>query len=114
MLFLVIVGCLYYFILLIKVNVNQAFILSNVDVGMARVLGFASGPIVSFLMVFHSLQRPPGIHYYFANAPLGWVYGAILRNGRDGRGSPVFLYCQVSGESRKAYSSKRLRLSMIF
>jgi uncharacterized membrane protein YdjX (TVP38/TMEM64 family) len=85
LLFLVIVGCLYYFIPLIKVNVNQAFfILSNVDVGMARdyILGFGIwAPIVSFfLMVFQSIAAPlPAFIITFANAGLfGWVYGAIL------------------------------------
>jgi uncharacterized membrane protein YdjX (TVP38/TMEM64 family) len=82
---LVILGCLYYFIPLIKVNVNQAFfILSNVDVGLARdyILGFGIwAPIVSFfLMVFQSVAAPlPAFIITFANAGLfGWVNGAIL------------------------------------
>jgi len=36
---LLMIGCLYFFIPFIKTNVNQAFfILSNVDVEMARVI----------------------------------------------------------------------------
>jgi uncharacterized membrane protein YdjX (TVP38/TMEM64 family) len=63
LLFLVILGCLYFFVPLIKINVNQAFfILSNVDVGLARdyILGFGIwAPIVSFLlMVFQSVAAP--------------------------------------------------------
>lgn len=85
LLLLVIIGCLYFFVPLIKVNINQAFfILSNVDVGMARdyILGFGIwAPVVSFfLMVFQSLAAPlPAFIITFANAGLfGWVYGAIL------------------------------------
>lgn len=85
LLLLVILGSLYYFVPLIKINVNQAFfILSNVDVGMARdyILSFGIwAPIVSFfLMVFQSVAAPlPAFIITFANAGLfGWVYGAIL------------------------------------
>jgi len=85
LLFLAIVGILYYFVPVIKTNVNQAiFILSKVDVGMARdyILGFGIwAPIVSFfLMVFQSVAAPlPAFIITFANAGLfGWVYGAIL------------------------------------
>lgn len=82
---MVILGCIYFFIPFVKININQAFfILSNVDVGMARdyILGFGIwAPIVSFLlMVFQSVVAPlPAFIITFANAGLfGWVYGAIL------------------------------------
>jgi len=85
LLLLVMLGCLYYFVPLIRINVNQAFfILSNVDVGMARdyILSFGIwAPIVSFfLMIFQSVAAPlPAFIITFANAGLfGWVYGAIL------------------------------------
>jgi len=85
LLLLVIIGCLYYFIPAVKINVNQAFfILSNVDVELARgyILGFGIwAPIVSFiLMVFQSVAAPlPAFIITFANAGLfGWVKGAIL------------------------------------
>lgn len=77
--------CIYYFVPVIKVNINQAFfILSNVDVEMAReyILGFGIwAPIVSFLlMVFQSVAAPlPAFIITFANAGIfGWVKGAIL------------------------------------
>lgn len=82
---MVILGCIYFFIPFVKININQAFfILSNVDVGMARdyILSFGIwAPIVSFLlMVFQSVFAPlPAFIITFANAGLfGWVYGAIL------------------------------------
>lgn len=82
---LCLVLALYYFIPVIKINVNQAFfILSNVDVDLARgyILGFGIwAPIVSFfLMVFQSIAAPlPAFIITFANAGLfGWVKGAIL------------------------------------
>jgi uncharacterized membrane protein YdjX (TVP38/TMEM64 family) len=85
LLLLIIIGCLYYFIPFIRINVNQAFfILSNVDVEMARgyILSFGIwAPIVSFfLMIFQSVAAPlPAFIITFANAGLfGWVYGAIL------------------------------------
>jgi uncharacterized membrane protein YdjX (TVP38/TMEM64 family) len=85
LLLLLIIGCLYFFIPFIKININQAFfILSNVDVGMARdyILSFGIwAPIVSFLlMVFQSVAAPlPAFIITFANAGLfGWVNGAIL------------------------------------
>jgi len=85
LLFLVIVGALYYFVPVIKTNVNHAiYVLSNVDVEMAReyVLSFGIwAPIVSFLlMVLQSIAAPlPAFIITFANAGLfGWVYGAIL------------------------------------
>lgn len=80
-----ILACLYLFVPFIKVNINQAFfILSNVDVDLARgyILGFGIwAPIVSFLlMVFQSVAAPlPAFIITFANAGLfGWIYGAIL------------------------------------
>ncbi|WP_423055339.1 TVP38/TMEM64 family protein [Zhaonella formicivorans] len=80
-----IIGCLYYFVPIIKINVNQAFfILSNVDVELVRdyILGFGIwAPIVSFLlMVFQSVAAPlPAFIITFANAGLfGWVKGTIL------------------------------------
>lgn len=83
--FLIIVGCVYFFVPYVRVNVNQAFyILSNVDVELVRgyILGFGIwAPIVSFfLMVFQSVAAPlPAFIITFANAGLfGWVYGAIL------------------------------------
>ncbi|MDD4238280.1 MAG: TVP38/TMEM64 family protein [Desulfotomaculaceae bacterium] len=85
LLLLVLIGCLYFFVPLIKMNVNQAFfILSNVDVGLARdyILSFGVwAPIVSFfLMIFQSVAAPlPAFIITFANAGLfGWVFGAIL------------------------------------
>lgn len=82
---LLLVLALYYFIPVIKVNINQAFfILSNVDVDLARgyILGFGIwAPVVSFLlMVLQSLAAPlPAFIITFANAGLfGWVKGAIL------------------------------------
>ncbi len=85
LLLLVILGCIYFFVPLVKVNINQAFfILSNVDVEMARgyILSFGIwAPIVSFtLMVFQSVAAPlPAFIITFANAGLfGWIYGAIL------------------------------------
>ncbi len=85
LLLLIIIGCLYFFIPFIRINVNQAFfILSNVDVEMARgyILSFGIwAPIVSFfLMIFQSVAAPlPAFIITFANAGIfGWVYGAIL------------------------------------
>ncbi|TEB07432.1 TVP38/TMEM64 family inner membrane protein YdjZ [Pelotomaculum schinkii] len=82
---LVILGCLYYFVPFIRVNVNQAiFVLSNVDVALARdyILGFGVwAPITSFLlMVLQSIAAPlPAFIITFANAGIfGWVNGAIL------------------------------------
>lgn len=76
---------LYYFIPIIKINVNQAFfILGNVDVDLARgyILGFGIwAPVASFfLMIFQSIAAPlPAFIITFANAGLfGWVKGAIL------------------------------------
>ena len=76
---------LYYFVPVIKINVNNAFfILSNVDVNLVRgyILGFGIwAPVASFLlMVFQSLIAPlPAFIITFANAALfGWVKGAIL------------------------------------
>ncbi len=84
-LLLVMLGCIYYFIPLIRVNVNQAiFILSNVDVALVRdyILGFGVwAPITSFLlMVLQSIAAPlPAFIITFANAGIfGWVNGAIL------------------------------------
>ncbi|HBW38325.1 MAG: membrane protein [Peptococcaceae bacterium BRH_c23] len=81
---LVVLG-LYYFIPVIKININQVFfILSNMDVDLVRgyILGFGIwAPIVSFLlMIFQSVIAPlPAFIITFANASLfGWVYGAIL------------------------------------
>jgi len=85
LLFLVVLGCVYYFIPVVKININQAiYILSNVDVDLARgyILGFGIwAPVVSFvLMMLQSLVAPlPAFIITFANAGLfGWVYGAIL------------------------------------
>ncbi|TEB14641.1 TVP38/TMEM64 family inner membrane protein YdjZ [Pelotomaculum sp. FP] len=85
LLLLVILGCLYYFVPFIRVNVNQAiFVLSNVDVALARdyILGFGVwAPITSFLlMVLQSIAAPlPAFIITFANAGIfGWVNGAIL------------------------------------
>lgn len=76
---------LYYFIPVIKINVNQAFfILSNVDVDLVRgyLLGFGLwAPAVSFLlMILQSVVAPlPAFIITFANAGLfGWVKGAVL------------------------------------
>jgi uncharacterized membrane protein YdjX (TVP38/TMEM64 family) len=74
LLFLVILGCIYFFIPFIRVNVNQAiFILGNVDVVLARnyILGFGVwAPITSFLlMVLQSIAAPlPAFIITFANA----------------------------------------------
>ncbi|KGP74784.1 membrane protein [Desulfosporosinus sp. Tol-M] len=79
------VSALYFFVPVIKINVNQGFfILSNMDVDLVRgyILGFGIwAPIVSFLlMIFQSVIAPlPAFLITFANAGLfGWVYGAIL------------------------------------
>lgn len=76
---------LYYFIPAVKININQAFfILSNVDVDLARgyILGYGLwAPVVSFLlMVLQSVIAPlPAFIITFANAGLfGWVKGAVL------------------------------------
>lgn len=76
---------LYFFVPIVKINVNQAiFILNNVDVGMVKnyILSFGMlAPIVSFvLMVLQSIIAPlPAFIITFANAGLfGWVNGAIL------------------------------------
>ena len=98
-LLLAITGCLYFFIPLIKTNVNQAFfILSNVDVEMARgyILSFGIwAPIVSFsLMIFQSIAVPlPAFIITFANAGLfGWVYGAILSWSSAMAGAVICFY----------------------
>lgn len=83
--FLVIFVCIYFFVPFVKINVNQAiFILSNVDVALARdyILGFGVwAPITSFLlMILQSIAAPlPAFIITFANAGIfGWVNGAIL------------------------------------
>ena len=98
-LLLLIIGCLYFFIPFIKTNVNQAFfILSNVDVEMARgyILGFGIwAPIVSFLlMIFQSIAAPlPAFIITFANAGLfGWIYGAILSWSSAMAGAVICFY----------------------
>ncbi len=99
LLLVVILGCIYFFVPFVKININQAFfILSNVDVGMARdyILGFGIwAPIVSFLlMVFQSVAAPlPAFIITFANAGLfGWVYGAILSWSSAMAGAVVCFY----------------------
>ena len=99
LLLLAIIGCLYFFIPLIKTNVNQAFfILSNVDVEMARgyILSFGIwAPIVSFLlMILQSVAAPlPAFIITFANAGLfGWVYGAILSWSSAMAGAVICFY----------------------
>jgi len=76
---------LYFFVPVIKINVNQVFfILSNMDVDLVRgyILGFGIlAPVVSFLlMVFQSVVAPlPAFLITFANAGLfGWIKGAVL------------------------------------
>jgi len=76
---------LYFFVPVIKININQVFfILSNMDVDLVRgyILGFGIlAPIVSFLlMVFQSVVAPlPAFLITFANAGLfGWIKGAVL------------------------------------
>jgi len=76
---------LYFFVPIIKINVNQAvFILRNVDVEMVRgyILGFGIfAPIVSFLlMILQAVVAPiPAFIITFANAGIfGWVKGALL------------------------------------
>lgn len=76
---------IYFFVPVVKINVNQAvFILQNVDVDLARdyILGFGIwAPVVSFLlMILQSIAAPlPAFIITFANAGLfGWVNGAIL------------------------------------
>lgn len=83
--FVLIIAILYFFVPPITINVNQAvFILSNVDVDMARgyILGFGIlAPIVSFLlMILQSVIAPiPAFIITFANAGIfGWVKGALL------------------------------------
>lgn len=85
LLLLVIFVCIYFLVPFIKINVNQAiFILSNVDVALARdyILGFGVwAPITSFLlMILQSIAAPlPAFIITFANAGIfGWVNGAIL------------------------------------
>ncbi|WP_243153068.1 TVP38/TMEM64 family protein [Sporotomaculum syntrophicum] len=84
-LFLAVLGGIYFLVPWVKIHVNQAFfILSNVDVEMVRgyILSFGIwAPVVSFvLMMFQSVAAPlPAFIITFANAGLfGWVYGAIL------------------------------------
>lgn len=85
LLVLLAVLALYFFVPVIKININQVFfILSNMDVDLVRgyILGFGIwAPIVSFLlMVFQSVVAPlPAFLITFANAGLfGWVKGAVL------------------------------------
>ncbi len=99
LLLLVIIGCVYFFVPFIKTNVNQAFfILSNVDVEMARgyILSFGIwAPIVSFLlMILQSVAAPlPAFIITFANAGLfGWVYGAILSWSSAMAGAVICFY----------------------
>lgn len=99
LLLVVILGCIYFFIPFVKINVNQAFfILSNVDVELARgyILSFGIwAPIVSFLlMILQSVAAPlPAFIITFANAGLfGWVYGAILSWSSAMAGAVVCFY----------------------